>query len=568
MTARDPDPLAAGLAALGAADWQTARDRLAAAGESGAALEGLGWAGWWLSDEALTIDARERAFRAYRAEADPGGAARVAAWLAADLREFRAEPSAGRGWLRRARAEIDGRPESADHGWVALLEADFVLNEDADVLAAERMSLAAADLGRRFAVADLEAIGLAQAGIAVVHQGRVAEGMRMLDEASVIAASDDLMLPVSTGWALCCLISACDRVGDFPRAAEWCATLRRFTERWGGRQILGTCRAAYGRVLAVNGDWAAADTELTAAVADVAASRPGMAAAGLVRLGEHRARQGRPDDARELFDRAGPAGQVGVGELALAAGDARAAADCAERTLRALPEAVLLARLPAEELLARARAALGDQDGAAAALARTEQTVAALATPYLRGRTRLLAAELAVATGDSERARQAAEDAIDRFIEGSAPYEAALARLELGRTLLALGRPEHALPELDAARTAFASLGAARDAAAAEESLAAASAQARGASQGRNPAESHAEAPGFGGGPLPDSAGLSPREVEVLRLVAQGLSDAEIAERLIVSPHTVHRHVANIRAKLRQPSRAAAVAQAARSGLL
>jgi pimeloyl-ACP methyl ester carboxylesterase/DNA-binding CsgD family transcriptional regulator len=65
-----------------------------------------------------------------------------------------------------------------------------------------------------------------------------------------------------------------------------------------------------------------------------------------------------------------------------------------------------------------------------------------------------------------------------------------------------------------------------------------------------------------------ESAPLSTREAEVLRLVAEGLSDAEIAGRLIVSPHTVHRHVANIRAKLGQPSRAAAAAHAARRGLI
>jgi pimeloyl-ACP methyl ester carboxylesterase/DNA-binding CsgD family transcriptional regulator len=61
---------------------------------------------------------------------------------------------------------------------------------------------------------------------------------------------------------------------------------------------------------------------------------------------------------------------------------------------------------------------------------------------------------------------------------------------------------------------------------------------------------------------------LSMREREVLGLVAQGLSDTQIAERLVISPHTVHRHVANVLAKLRLPTRAAAAAQAARAGLL
>ncbi|MBV9311517.1 MAG: helix-turn-helix transcriptional regulator, partial [Solirubrobacterales bacterium] len=63
-------------------------------------------------------------------------------------------------------------------------------------------------------------------------------------------------------------------------------------------------------------------------------------------------------------------------------------------------------------------------------------------------------------------------------------------------------------------------------------------------------------------------AELSEREREVLGLVAQGLSDAQIAERLVISKHTVHRHVANILAKLRLPTRAAAAASAARAGLL
>ena len=64
------------------------------------------------------------------------------------------------------------------------------------------------------------------------------------------------------------------------------------------------------------------------------------------------------------------------------------------------------------------------------------------------------------------------------------------------------------------------------------------------------------------------NGGLSARELDVLRLVASGLNDAQIAESLVLSPHTVHRHVANIRTKLRQPTRGAAAAEAARRGLI
>ncbi len=577
--------LAAGLDALGRGAWEAARDhfegaleqvagravegdRAGGAGdrgllaERGVALEGLGWAGWWLAEEALTMESRERAFRAYRDADECGAAARVGAWLAADHREFRGDASVARGWLQRAQSALAGLPESSDHGWVVLIEGDFALNLDADAARAERLSLDAVEAGRRHAVPDLEAVGLAQAGISAVIQGRVEDGMRRLDEASVIAASENLQLPISAGWALCCLISACDGVGDFARAGQWCATMREFTDRWGGRQILGICRSAYGRVLAASGDWPAAEAELTAAVADLSSARPGMVAGGLVRLGEHRARQGRADEARELFEQAGPAGFVGLGQLALDAGDPRAAADVAERVLRALPEQVPLERLPALELLARARIGLeegrggvaagtgaaGGDGAATAGEASAELTRIAelLDTPYLRGRARLVAGELAGAGGDHEAARRACEDAIDCFTVGSAPYEVALARLELAGGLAALGRDERAAAEAQAARDTFAKLGAARDLARADSFLA----------DGDAAPASHAD------------SDLSPREIEVLKLVAQGLSDAEIAERLVVSPHTVHRHVANIRAKLRLPSRAAAVAYAAREGLL
>jgi DNA-binding CsgD family transcriptional regulator len=82
---------------------------------------------------------------------------------------------------------------------------------------------------------------------------------------------------------------------------------------------------------------------------------------------------------------------------------------------------------------------------------------------------------------------------------------------------------------------------------------------------GTGPEEAHTAPAMVGPISLPE---LSAREMEVLRLVADGLSDREIAERLVLSPHTVHRHVANIRNKLRQPSRAAAAAHAARLGLI
>jgi hypothetical protein len=123
------DPASAGREALAHGAWERAREHFEAAlerEESGEAWEGLGWAGWWMDDEELTM----RAYRCYRAAGYPGGAARVAAWLAADHREFRGEDAVGRAWLLRARRLLEAQPESADHGWLALIEANFALNVD------------------------------------------------------------------------------------------------------------------------------------------------------------------------------------------------------------------------------------------------------------------------------------------------------------------------------------------------------------------------------------------------------------------------------------------------------
>lgn len=538
--------LEAGHAALVKGEWEEASFHFRAAldrEESPVGWEGLGWAAWWLADEDTTFDARERAFRGFREAGDEIGAGRVATWLAADFREYRGDAAVGRGWLGRAHRLLDPHDPCEEHGWLALTDADFALNVDGDLGQVIERASAAATLGRRLSSPDLEAVGLALEGVAMVGLGQLEEGMRRLDEGSAIAIGEDLSLPISCGWTLCCLVNVCDRVGDFERASEWCRAMRRFSERWGGRQLLGVCRTSYGRILATRGAWNEAESELTAAIEDFEASRPGLAASGFVRLGELRARQGRLDEARELFERAGPAGLVGLGTLALEQGDTVGAVEIAERALRRIPEAANLERLPALELLARARATRGEAGAAERALQALEQAAEPYPTPYVRGRIHATGATVASGDGDEELARKRFEDAIDCFEESSAPYEAALARAGLAATLRALGRTAESEAATAAAAKALEDLGA--------------------------PGNAQAARRAFGTTTVTGPGGeLTARELEVLRLVAQGLSDAEVAERLVVSSHTVHRHVANIRTKLGLRSRAAAVAYATREGLI
>ena len=542
------DLVTAGNAALARSDWEEARRRFECAltrETSVAAWEGLSWATSWLGETDASLAAREQAFRAYRAAGDVGGAVRMAGWLANDALHFRGDNAVAAGWLERGRSLLAGRSPSAEYGWLLVIEGYFALEVTADPQTAAAKGAEAAALGADLSVPDLEALGIAIEGAALVVQGRVNEGLRRLDEAAAVSAGEEFELPISPAWALCILIAVCERVGDFARVVQWCEAMRAIGERLKGRHLIGVCRSAYGQVLACRGEWPAAEAELVAALGDLETMRPGMAPDGRVRLGELRARQGRVDEARSLFELALPhrPALLGLGGLALEEGDALGAADIAERILRRIGQAAPIERVPALELLARADAALGDFDRAEEAVGELADIAERLGTPYLRGRGRLVAGEVAEARGDPEQARRSLEDALDLFAESAAPYEAALSRLALSRTLDALGRTEAAGAEAERARQAFAKLGAVRDA-------------SRSGATGPAPADH---------GRLGE---LTPREREVLTLVAQGCSDAEIAERLVLSPHTVHRHVANVRTKLRLPSRAAAVAYATREGLL
>lgn len=240
---------------------------------------------------------------------------------------------------------------------------------------------------------------------------------------------------------------------------------------------------------------------------------------------------------------------LGRGALALDRGDAAAAAAFAERFLRGVPSAHRLERVGGLELLARAQAALGDRVAAAKTQAELRSIAEAIGTPPLHAAARFIAGTIALAAGEHEAARPCFEDAIDLFDASASPYDAARARLELGRVLAAQGRADLAAREAHAASAALQQLGATRDH---EQAVMFLGQLARGRdTQGTFAAASI----------------LTGRQREILRLVARGQSDKEVAT-LAISEHTVHRHIANILRALEAPSRAAAVAQAAKRGVL
>ncbi|HWM14855.1 MAG TPA: LuxR C-terminal-related transcriptional regulator [Gaiellaceae bacterium] len=545
----ESDRLRAGRAALAQADWGTARatfEEALAGEETPEAFEGLSWAAWWLDEAEAVIAARESAYRLYRKAGQPGSAARMATWLAVDEIDFHGAWAVANGWLRRAHRLLDPLEPAPDHGWLAFHDG-FAAHAAGESDRARELAAVAADLGRRFGVPDLEMLGLALEGAVLVATAEVEEGMRCLDEATAAALEGEAEIPISSAWTCCFLVSACTAVLDFERAFEWCDRIADFAERYGSRYMLAFCRAEYGAVHLWRGEWSHAEAMLEASLEDYSRSRPAWVGSPLVGLAELRRRQGRADEARLLLDRAGASApeQLCRARLALDAGEARRAVELLERRLRQVPAHRRLERAPSLELLVRARIARGELDEASSALAELREVERLVGSRPLRAFADAAEGMLAAAGGDHERARTLLEDGVDRFERSGAPFEAASAGIELATSLVALGRAEDARQEASAAAARLSGLGAQAEAFRAQSIL-------------------DALTPGR----ARRSGGVTPRERDVLALLVEGLTNREIAERLVVSEHTVHRHVANILRKLGLPSRTAAAAHAVRSGLL
>ncbi len=433
-------------------------------------------------------------------------------------------------WLQRARRLLEPLDPCPEHGWLDFQEG-YVAHALGDTGTARALAVRAAEAGRSLDVPDLEMLGLALEGASLVACADVGPGMRRLDEATAVALEGRAQIPISGAWTFCLLVSACMAVADIERASVWCDRIARFAERYSSRYMLAFCRAEYGALHLWRGRWADAEAVLAAAVADFEGSRPAWAGGSLAALGELRRRQGRTADARALLDRAGAttAAQLCRARLDLDRNRPLDAAERVERVLRQLPEERRLERAPALELLAFAAVATGRLERAGEAIEAVRTAAAATRAPVLRAGADRAEGVLNAARGDHERARTLLEDAIDGYERAGIPYEAALARSELAASLASLGRPDAAADE--AAR-----------AAGALEALGAAPAPAAGALEV-----------------------LTEREREVLALIAEGLTNRQVAERLVLSEHTVHRHVTNLLGKLGLHSRTAAAALAVRS---
>ncbi|MBT2499470.1 hypothetical protein J7E25_10190 [Agromyces sp. ISL-38] len=530
--------------------WKVARAAFEEAlldDETPEALEGLGTAASWLDDADTAISARERAYRLYRGRDDAEAAARVAVSLADDLVTFRGEHAVASGWLQRARRRLEDRPDSPVLVWADAVEASMAMMYERDLPRALTLAEHAVAHGRRIGDVDAEMIALSLLGLVMVSSGRLAEGLRVLDEAAAAAVSGEVRDPGVSAGVCCIFVTASARIRDFDRLAQWSRHVMQVSQEWTNRSMFTYPRIEHAAALVWWGRWGEAEQELAEALTDISA-RPQLAALAMLRLADLRRRQGRYDEARSLLDELdeSPYG-IGYGEraemvraaLALDTGDFVTAAEAAERDLRALPSDDIVEHVDGLEVLVRARLGLGDAEEAQRAADTLRSIADATPTAPIRASASLAAGLVSAARGEHAAARGAFETAIAFYRAGGATFETARARIELARSVSALGQPQRALEESRKAVTAFEGLGARADAASAATVVADLESSVRPA---RRP------------GPL------TAREAEVLRMVAAGMTNDEIAADLVLSVRTIERHLSNIYAKIGATGRAARAA--------
>ncbi len=532
-----------GRAAYAALAWTEARDALERAGRTGALggedLERLATAGYMLGLAGAFLDDLERAHRRYVEQGAALRAARCAVYLGIHL-AIRGETGRATGWFGRAQRLVEAEAgDCAERGYL-LLPVAYRSEAAGDNEAAGRAAAAAVEVAARFGEPDLLALAMQSQGRNLIKGGRVEEGLALLDEAMVAAAAGELS-PVVTGIVYCGVIAGCDVAYDLRRAQEWTDALARWCERQPDMvSFSGRCLAHRAEIMQVHGAWEQALAEAARARERCERSMDRTdEGEALYRQAEVHRLRGDAAAAEVAYRDASARGrepQPGLALLRLAQGDAETAAGAVRRALGETAEPLERAKLlPARAEIALARGAVADAREACDELA---AIAARYASPVLGAISGQVLGAVALAEGDPDGALPPLRGALRIWQRVDAPYEVARTRLLIGLACRALGDEDTARLELDAARDAFEGLGAAPD-------LARLAPARRG-----------------------DGGALTPRELEVLRLVAAGRSNRQIAAELVVSEHTVARHVQNILGKLRVSSRTAAAAFAFERGLV
>lgn len=494
-----------------------------------------------IGKEADGVGILARAHQRFANAGDPCQAARCAFWLALGL-TLNGEFAQSGGWLSRARRLLEDHAECVEQGYLLLPVAiQAAMRGDTGPAYGNFVQVAA--IARQFADTDLATFALMGQGRVLIQRGETEIGLSLLDEAMIAVTAGEVS-PMVAGGVYCAVIEACSEIFDLRRAHEWTSAL----ERWCGSQpdaipYRGHCLLRRAEMLQLQGDWSGAlDQALQARERFSQPPTPGLGAA-LYRMAEIHRLRGEFVEAEESYLLAGGRERIprpGMAQLRLAQGRI----DSAYAAIRQVVEEVRQPGIRAHALETLVEIALAANDVRAARAAADELSEIAgrLQAPFLKAVAARADGQVLLAERDVRGALAALRLSLSMWLEIEAPYESARVRLLIALACRKQGDDLTANVELDAARAVFEQLGAVPDVARVEA--------------------------------LSQQAGCSPngpltaREVQVLRLVAEGMTNRAIAHRLRISEKTVARHVSNIFTKLDLSSRAAAAAYAFRSGVV
>ena len=520
-------------------NWPQVYDLLSARTEySPEELSAFADAAWWLGklDESAAI--RERAFQARHDAGELDEAALEAFFLSLALGD-KGEDALASGWRSRSYRIAEQQTDPLAGGYLLSMEAiaAYHRGEAQESVAKAR---ATAEIGRRHGDDTLVAWAIHVEGLGLVKLGEVDQGWARLDESMVSAVAGRLK-PMWAGLMHCGMLVACEEWGDPRRAWQWVEA----TERWlgtvpGAVMYPGVCRVHKVRVMQLRGTWTDAETEAREACEALLQVHAYTATRAYYEIAEIKRLTGDQDAAYELYKQAHQLGwdpQPGLALLRLAQGRVAAAVAGLRRALGEISDPLIRTWLLPQQV--EVALAAGDGEAAENAVQELEELADRYGSPLISAYARTSRGAERLASGEVQDALPELKRAINDWVQLDCTYELARTRTLAGIALGEVGDEDGATLELEAALEVFRRLGAEPDARRVQGLL--------------------------GGGPRPK--GLSEREVEVLKLVAAGRSNKEIAVALFISENTVARHLQNIFGKLGVASRAGATSVAIKEGL-
>jgi DNA-binding NarL/FixJ family response regulator len=449
---------------------------------------------------------------------------------------FKGDIGRSAGWVERVRRLLDDAGvDCVEVGYLANASAVCRIFGAGDYPGAHELFVRAGAVGARYRDQELMTLARIGEGRMLVYLGAIAEGVALLDEAMISVEAREIS-PIGVGDAYCTVIDACTEIFDMSRCRAWTNSFSRWCHEHPDLVLYrGNCLLHSAQVMHVHGDWSDAVESAHRACERLAEPLNSLTLGGAhyVEGDLHRLRGefGAAEDSYRRANEHGCEPQPGLALMRLAQGRTDTAAASIRRVLDEAVGPVFRARVLGA--YAEIMLAVGDVAAARAAADELKEAAAALGSAFLQARAAHATAATLVAEGRATDALRASRQALRWWTELDAPHEAALTRVLIAEACAAVGDTEGAELATSAARAAFEALGAAPDLARLDG----------GGEQGR-----------------PD--GLTSRELEVLRVLAQGKTNRVIAEKLFISEKTVASHVSHIFTKLGVSSRAAATAYA------